>query len=376
MTTLIITKCGSPITYKLFKDGMDVKTYIKHIPSRRKLKGLVKKVESFNNEDADLYIFTDPGLGALADKMKSTGKNVWGASLLCDKLALDDKFAQKKLTECGFKIGGSGRKLTIGIFYDNGRSTDIPCAFITSHSSYPCGFGEELEGLTTFGFRIDKDHPLVKETRKFDAYVDKHRYTGVIYYHFYEDGGLYGLSPYANRDYFLVHVGLNNPFGDAPRVKVVGSLRVFIPPYPFDDERYNDFVYANTKGRPVSGIKGLFPDDLMYEDGWYTSGCSGVIGDIVNSGDDVPSVCNDIGNVFNSVRVYGKAALVDFHDYIIEEFSHVMPGLLGIKTKKIKKDDGLAKAYIAAIKSGDTNRVIAIQRTAKDNGISIELGGL
>ena len=80
MTTLTITKYGSPITYKLFKEGVDVKTYIKHGPSRRKLKGLIPKVDSFKDEVADLYIFTDSGLGAIADKMKSSGKKSYSVS--------------------------------------------------------------------------------------------------------------------------------------------------------------------------------------------------------------------------------------------------------------------------------------------------------
>lgn len=364
---LITSKYGSPIAYKLFKEGQDVKVHTKHQPSKRKLKGVIKKADSIR-DDAETYMFTDVGLGSMADKMKSKGKNVWGASLLCDKLALDEKFAMKKLTECGMKINGTGSKLTIGTRFKDGQHIPPNCMFVTSDTFYPGGFGAKLEGMTTFGWISDI---FENEVKKLFPYIEKHHYTGLVYFHFFKDGGLYGISPFANRDYFLVHSYLVDILGVSFKDEVVGSLRVTIPPYPFSDDRYSDFVYAETRGKKVSGIRSLLPDDLMYEDCWKMAGCNGVVGDILATANNVVTVCNDLACNFQELQVEEKTARVDFVEHMVEKIKEFVPEKIGNKVKKKLEPSELKKAYEEANKKGDLQKVIKISRIMRENSVEV-----
>jgi hypothetical protein len=389
MKTLLISKTGNgiPILYRLFKEGHECKAFIKNIACRRKLKGIITKVNSIGDglmDDPDLIIFDSTGMGSFADKLKSEGRNVFGGSLFADKLYLDTEFSDKKLKEFGFKISDENRKFTfvVGMRFKDGVPRVPNCFIISTDTFYPMGFGKRLDGMATLAF--NNEFPEIDiECYRIVPYAEKHKFTGVVYIKFDDQLRLVDIYPVVNPDYACSHFVLQSWFNDENVAQAVsGTLRLTLCPYPFDDYRYADFVYDKTRGQKIEGIMGNFlPNDLMYDGGcWVTTGSDGVLGDIYATGQSINEVFMSISDTFTKIQCPELAVRVDFIDYFngfmstlkdngwdLSKFDTAKKTLFNKKDK----DDTLFLSYCNAIKNGDKKLIREIRENLANKGKSI-----
>lgn len=382
MKILLASKTGNaiPIIYQLYKAGNEIKAFIKNPACRRKLNGIVSKVNSITEGlawEPDLIIFDSCGMGSFADKLKSEGRNVFGGSLLCDKLYHDPSFAAKKLKELGFNIKDSATTPVILAMRFKDGVPDSPSIVIsTLDSYYPMGFGKRMDGMGAIAWY---DSKLDAEAVKLYPYAEKHKFTGVLYFKFdASDMGLYDWYAYVEPDYSNVHFALQNWF-DPKNVGqgIAATLRITISPYPFEDFRYNDFVFDDTKDRTVTGVMGNFmPNDVMFSSDWVTAGSDGIVGDLCAYGSTTDELYKQIADTFESIHVDEMAARVDFIDYFNSKIEAL--GELGFtipkgksKPPKKEEDTTLIKMYLEAVKNGDNRKIINITRNLREKGKSL-----
>jgi len=97
----------SDVAWQVFKEGHDVKYYIKNPVDRDSADGLVPKVDNWEAEIvwADIIIFDDVlGMGKWAVKARAKGKLVVGGTPYSDQLEDDRTFGQEELKKHGVKI--------------------------------------------------------------------------------------------------------------------------------------------------------------------------------------------------------------------------------------------------------------------------------
>jgi hypothetical protein len=375
---LLISKYGYslPVLYRLYKTGIDVKAFIRNVNYRRKLKGVISKLNMMQEGIAlkpDVVVFDDIGTGNFADKYRSQGMKVFGGSMLCDKLFYDEDFCDRKMKSLGFEkkeLDGEVNRVTFGIRYLDGKYVDC-CAFFTTESYYPMEFGNYLEGMCTFGWK-DESH---KETLdKFTPYVERHKYSGIIYLQFMTNGkdlSFVKIFPYLNRDYFNCHASLyDNIFDLKSKAKSLyaTTLRVTIAPYPFDHYKLNEYVYEGMKGIRINGIGGNFyPDDIMFDKEWQTAGNDGVIGDVWASGNNIDQILTEISNNFNKIEFPNKICRIDYQDFVKSKLEFF--GLVS-KSKVPKARVDYKVMYFNAVRKG-TSEVIKVTRLLEAEGVKL-----
>lgn len=388
MKILLISKTGDGlgVLYKFYKDGHDTKAFIRNANCRKKLKNVISKVNTINEGlewNPDLVVFDSFGLGKFGDKIKSEGKKIFGASLLADKLLFDKEFASKKYEQCGLKFGKDGEEITIGRTYEDGKPSGTDYCFVTTNTFYPCDLGKKIKGMSTVAW-VNDNESLSTECDKLDAYVEKHRYSGVCYFVLGvgKEIQVREIIPQFSLHYSNLHFELlkfKEAFGC--------SLRITIPPYPLCDDKYGDFVYMSTDGIPIEGIdKNFYPNDVCFDNGWKTAGTDGIVGDIVVLGKNTNDVFGRIGKIFSDFNLDEMTARVDFMDYHNQKLKALislgfnldkyMGGVVGINLPGSDEKD-LLTMYKQAIKKQDNVQIRNIIGALREKGKSLtDLVGL
>ncbi len=97
----------SDMAWYVYKEGNEVKYYIKDRGDKDSADGLVPKVDNWEKEVdwADVIVFDDVlGMGTWAEKLRSKGKLVVGGTAYTDKLEDDRGFGQEELKKYGISI--------------------------------------------------------------------------------------------------------------------------------------------------------------------------------------------------------------------------------------------------------------------------------
>ena len=94
------------LAWQVFKEGHDVKYYIKNPSEKEVYDGFVPKVNSWKNEIdwADIIIFDDVVWGKNAQKLRNQGKSVIGGTPYTDRLENERLFGQQELKKMGIPI--------------------------------------------------------------------------------------------------------------------------------------------------------------------------------------------------------------------------------------------------------------------------------
>lgn len=378
---LLLSRYGHamPVLYRLFKSGKDIKAFIRNVHCRRKLKGIISKVNSMKEGmdfKPELTIFDDVGTGNLADKMRSDDKNVFGGSILCDKLYFDPEFCEGKMKQLGFsykELQGETSKLVLGIRFKLGEYVDSTC-LVSTEAYYPMEFGDRLEGMCVLGWR-NRNKLYEDEIKKLFPYVKKHKYNGILYLHFLTNSqgelSYLDISPFLDRNYFTCHATIYDNIFDLTEKasdNYACTLRVTIPPYPFSSEKYGEYVYMDAKGQKVGNLKGNFyPDDLMFEKDWVTSGNDGIIGDIYVSSTNLVEIIKNLTEQFYSIELDSKVARVDFADFIASKARFF--ALEGAPVARRTQTD-YRVMYFNAVRKG-TSEVIKVTRIIESEGLKL-----
>ncbi len=97
----------SDLAWHVYKEGHEVKYYIKDKGDRDSADGLVPKVDNWEKEVAwaDIIVFDDVlGMGTWAEKLRTKGKLVVGGTAYTDRLEDDRGFGQEELKRVGINI--------------------------------------------------------------------------------------------------------------------------------------------------------------------------------------------------------------------------------------------------------------------------------
>lgn len=94
------------LAWTIFKEGHEVRAYIKAKSDQDVYNGFIEKVERWEEwvDWSDVVIFDDVEFGEVAEKLRKKGKLVVGGSVYTDKLEIDREFGQQELKKYGVNI--------------------------------------------------------------------------------------------------------------------------------------------------------------------------------------------------------------------------------------------------------------------------------
>lgn len=94
------------LAWAVKKEGNEVKYFIDQKDQRDVCDGFVEKCDEWEKlvDWADVIVFDDIGFGAMADKLRKSGKPVVGGSSYTDKLEDDRDFGQEEMKSAGINI--------------------------------------------------------------------------------------------------------------------------------------------------------------------------------------------------------------------------------------------------------------------------------
>lgn len=291
MKFLLISKEGEGlfISYRLQKEGHDIKTWIKAKHAQSLYDGLLDKVEDYKTTlEADrIIIFDQVGGGNIAEQLKKDYV-VIGGSQFADSLELNYKFARKILKQHGIKYSkdlGHDNIILISSWFNGNDFILPPIQSYIYRKELAGGLGSmtNCQGIQQTALDFDSDI-FLEGIGKLSPLLKSLNYKGAIglKYQFEEDA----LMPFE----FVSHwhydtmqgilasldCNLGEIFGDfehsgvLPLTESVFSIRVTIPPYPYlltkRDININGFE-ANTSVKfPKSLAKSLFFKDIKVMD--------------------------------------------------------------------------------------------------------------
>jgi len=94
------------LAWEVLKEGHEVKYFIQSKSDKDVADGFIPKTENWEADLpwADTVVFDDNDFGALADKLRKSGKAVVGGSVYTDKLEDDRDFGQEEMRKAGLNI--------------------------------------------------------------------------------------------------------------------------------------------------------------------------------------------------------------------------------------------------------------------------------
>ena len=162
---LLVSRWGESLdlAYAMKEEGHAVKFYIEDRPSREIGYGFVPKVREWKKHTdwADLVIFDYTGFGAEADRLRESGKLVFGGSAYTDSLELDRNFGQQELQRHKIKTIPSHE------FHSFQEAIRFVEAHPNAYVVKPMGETQELKQLLFVG-KDDRGEDVVRLLRAYE----------------------------------------------------------------------------------------------------------------------------------------------------------------------------------------------------------------
>lgn len=232
-----------------------------------------------------------------------------------------------------------GTEVSTEIWYAGGRPVAMPNSTLETKKLMSGDVGPSTGCQTSLVFAYPKREPkLVQQSlKKMSLFLERTKYTGPLDINgIVRKGRFYGLEFTPRFGYSAIYALsrlLKEPLGkvleriaqgdDSPMSLREGfgySLRVSIPPYPYqpEDTIMRRKVYEKTSNLSVSGLtkedweKNVFPMDMyqISEGHYYTAGFDGVIMEATGFGLDPFEAEREAVRVFKKLRLPNKQARI------------------------------------------------------------------
>ena len=325
MNFLLYSKRGDGIFLadRLLQEGNEVMVYIDDKKSRVVGEGLFPKTDNWKKyigQHNPIIIFDMIGNGKLADKLRSGGLLVVGASEFMDNLELNPAYGKAVMSRYDIPTSrepAEGVELSTEAWF-NGHTFVRPFSMIlTERALMNNGVGPEVEcaGNLTLFYRSDKPKAWKETLAKLERLLVKAKYVGPLTIHTVaSEGGHYGLGFTARFSYDAFQTqleGFKIDLGEFLHGMAKGTLtefptswdymmgvRLSVPPYPHGGE-VKDLALQNL---PIGHFA---PRDVRLNGtGELTvAGAEGVVGVVTARSGSIPGARRLVYNRIDKVEV-------------------------------------------------------------------------
>lgn len=231
-----------------------------------------------------------------------------------------------------------GTEISTEVWYAQGRPVAFPNSTFETKKLFQGDVGPSTGSQTSVVFNYPKREPKViqQSLKKLSLFLERIRYTGPLDINgIVRKGRFWGIEFTPRMGYNAIYAWirtLSEPLGDVLQRLALGdtspirvkegfgySMRVSIPPYPFqpEDKEIRRKIYQETRNQSFSGLnqeemKKVFPLDLYDHKGeLYTAGFDGAVAEITGFGANLFDAEHEAVEIFRKLQLPQKQARLD-----------------------------------------------------------------